>query len=223
MGLTFGRVLIGSWYVYHINYLEFKKSIDQYTTAVNSQEYLENQGEHITLGLRGGIEIARRTHNYAAGWKSLVDHTRAIVNSLEENSSDDLRRFPTEYAERLKDSLRDSVENDFINDLRRMAQHKSLPVPRLYFIFDRDGAGWHFNFHPDDIRDFDWRASTRRFIEANSSIPIGKLIGNHYANMKEFYQWIDFRDRQLGPYANTNLDGVSFDEWKSSDSWNRAV
>ena len=51
MGLTFGRVLIGSWYVYHINYLEFKKSIDQYTTAVNIQEYLENQGEHITLGL----------------------------------------------------------------------------------------------------------------------------------------------------------------------------
>jgi hypothetical protein len=131
MGENFFSVVFYSFYIFEGNYIEFKKTIEAYVEAANSDHFLFSDNQ-VDLHVNGGREIGRLIHNYAAAWLSLVDHTRRIHRRLAKHSEENIRDFSGEYEVRLITYLRDTFENIFVKDLRNYVQHKEVPVPTLH-------------------------------------------------------------------------------------------
>ncbi|PZV21288.1 MAG: hypothetical protein DCF21_02795 [Leptolyngbya sp.] len=226
MGENFFSVIFYSFYILEGNYIEFRRTIESYIKAANSDEFLRDSEKHINLHTTGGREISRLIHNYVAAWLSLVDHIRVINAKLKEHDSPDIRDFTNEYELRLAEYLKDTFENMFVKDLRRYVQHKKVPVPTLHFkmkrmenLLSESGeplfeGGHSFEYHSKDIDDFNWSQKTKEYIKNNKSVPIVQIIDKHFSIMKDFYLWIQFRDHQLHPYAPRVVTETTFEDWK---------
>jgi len=226
MGENFFSVIFYSFYILEGNYLEFKRTIERYMEAANSDEFLHDSKKYMNLHIAGGREIGRLIHNYVAAWLSLVDHTRRIHEKLKDHNSSDIQVFANEYEIRLTEHLKDTLENVFVKDLRRYVQHKEVPVPTLHFKIQRienllseSGEplfelGHTFELDSNNIKDFNWSPKTKEYIKDNKSVPIGKIIDKHFSIMKDFYLWIQFRDHQLHPYAPIEIVENTFEDWK---------
>jgi hypothetical protein len=226
MGENFFSIIFYSFYIFEGNYIEFKRTIENYIEAANSDEFLSDSEKHINLHISGGREIGRRIHNYTAAWLSLVDHTRIVHEKLKDHTLADIRNFANEYEVRLVEYLKDTFENVFVKDLRRYVQHKKVPVPTLHFKMRRienlsseSGSplfegGFSFEFKSKDIEDFNWSRHPKEFLKSNQSVPIVKIIDKHFSIMKDFYLWIQWRDHQLHPYAPREVKEITFEEWK---------
>ncbi|MBD2094849.1 hypothetical protein H6F90_06740 [Trichocoleus sp. FACHB-591] len=226
MGENFFPIIFYSFYIFEGNYIEFKRTIEDYLETANRDEFLSDNENHVSLHISGGREIGRRIHNYAAAWLSLIDHTRIVHGKLKDHTSADVRDFANAYEARLAEYLKDTFENVFVKDLRRYVQHKKVPVPTLYFKMHRIKnlssesrpplfkGGYSFEFNSKDIEDFNWSRQPREYIKSNKSVPIAKIIDKHFSIMKDFYLWIQFRDHQLYPYASSEVKEITFEEWK---------
>jgi len=226
MGENFFSVIFYSFYILEGNYIEFKRTIESYIKAANSDEFLRDSEKHIDLHIDGGREIGRLIHNYVAAWLSVVDHTRVIHKKLKDHDSSDIRDFTNECELRLAEYLKDTFENVFVKDLRRYVQHKRTPMPTLHFkmkrienLLSESGeplfeAGHSFEFNSKDIEDFNWNPKAKEYIKSNKSVPIVQIIDKHFSSMKDFYLWIQFRDHQLHPYAPKELTEITFEDWK---------
>jgi hypothetical protein len=225
MGENFFSIIFYSFYIFEGNYTEFKRTIESYVEAANSDEFLSDGEKLIHLHISGSREIGRCIHNYAAAWLSLIDHTRVIHEKLKEHALNDIREFADKYETRLTEYLRDTFENVFVKDLCRYVQHKKVPVPTLHFKLNRiettsseskcpsfQGC-FSFEFNSKDIEDFNWSQKLKEYIKSNSSIPITEILDNHFSMMKDFYLWIQLRDHQLHPYT---LREVTFKEWRKT-------
>lgn len=223
MGQNFFSIIFYSFYIFEGNYIEFKKTIENYIKAVESNQFVDNGERYMNLGISGGREIGRRIHNYAAAWLSLVDHTRGVHKKLKDHTLHNIQDFANEYEVRLNKYLKNSFENVFVKDLRRYVQHKKVPVPTLHFrIGDLSSIsenyllkeGYSFEFKSKDIEDFDWSRQSKKYIKSNKSVPIVQIIDKHFSLMKDFYLWIQFRDYQLHPYSPKEVTEITFEEWK---------
>jgi hypothetical protein len=228
MGENFFSIIFYSFYIFEGNYIEFSRTIESYIKSANNKELFGDSENHINLHISGGREIGRRIHNYSAAWLSLVDHTRIVHRKLKDHTSDDVRDFADEYEIKLSDFLKDTFENVFIKDLRNYVQHKKVPVPTLHFkirrvedLLSESGdplmeGGYSFEFNSKDIEDFNWSGQPKEYIKNNESVPIVKIIDQHFSIMKDFYLWIQFRDHQLHPYAPREVKEITFEEWKQN-------
>lgn len=225
MGENFFSVIFYSFYILEGNYWDLNRTIQGYIKLTTNDEFIVDQQKHLELHIQGGRELARLIHNYVAAWLSLVDHTRVIQKRLKEHNTEEIRHFAFEYEKKLSESIKDSFENLFVKDLRRYVQHKAVPVPTLHFKMTRvDSAsplespqaemGYSFEFKAKEIENFDWSRASKEYIKSHQSIPVEKIINRHFAIMKEFYLWIQFRDHQLHPYAQNSIKQSTFEEWK---------
>lgn len=225
MDQDFSLVTFYTFYILEGNYLEFKVAVEKYIEAAMSDEYYNDSGKLIDLHIRGGREISRRIHNYTASAMSLVEHSRRAERKLKEHPLECMRLFSDEYRARLDKHLKDTFENKFVGDLRRYVQHRKTPVPTLHSKLTRvDGtvseAGgvfcqeMSFQFSAQDIKDFDWSPKSRKYIEDNRLIPIVEIIDTHFTKVKNFYLWIEFREKQLNPYTPSQIKEMTFEQWK---------
>ncbi len=223
---NFFSVIFYSFYIFEGNYIDFKRTLEIYAEATNSDEFLFDGERQINLHIGGGREIARLIHNYAAAWLSLVDHSRRVNEKLKGNNLAEIQKFATEYEDKLSSQLKNTFENTFIKDLRRYVQHKKVPIPTLQFKMVRIDdsllesespsfqGGFSFEFYSQNIEDFNWSSNVKEYIKNNRTIPIGEIIDTHFSVMKDFYLWIQFREHQLNPYAPDELRETTFDVWK---------
>lgn len=230
MGENFFSVIFYSFYILEGNYQDFKSTIQRYVKLTTNDEFILNDQKRMQLHIQGGRELSRLIHNYTAAWYSLVQHTQAIRRKLKEHEKEEIRNFTLEYESKLSESLKENFENLFVNDLRRYVQHKALPVPTLHFRMTRtsfaDSAsepplaemGYSFEFSRKQIQDFDWKGIVKEYIRNNESIPLEKIIDGHFAMMKEFYLWIQFRDHQLHSYSPSSVKQSTFEEWKQQQN-----
>ncbi|MBK1986331.1 hypothetical protein A0J48_001985 [Sphaerospermopsis aphanizomenoides BCCUSP55] len=227
---NFGAISFYSFYILEENYRDFKKTIQSYIKLTTSDEFISNDQKYMELHIYGGRELGRLIHNYAASWLSLVDHTRAIQKKLKESKAEEIRNFAVEYENKLSESLKDSFENSFVKDLRRYVQHKAVPVPTLHFRMKRVNLSnseskpplmdmsYSFEFSTKQIQDFDWSKTSKEYMKKNESIPLEKIIDDHFNMMKDFYLWIKFRDHQLHPYSSSEIKQSTFEEWKQQQN-----
>jgi hypothetical protein len=217
MGENFFDVIFYSFYIFEGNYKDFKSTVHKFIKLAGSDEFLDSQ-KSIELHIYGGRELARLIHNYAASWLSLVDHTRIIQTKIKSSKLKHLKEFSLEYEKRLSESLRDSFENRFIKDLRRYVQHKAVPVPTLQYRLAQTEHTQSFEFNSKDIQDFDWYSKVKDYIQNRRTVPIEKIIDQHFKTMKDFYLWVQFRDQQLHPYSSIEIQQMTFEDWKNNIS-----
>ena len=79
-------------------------------------------------------ESSRLFHNFLSSAKSLVDHTRVIVNRLYPADHE----FNQEYQNKLQADLANHPIQKFIQNLRNYTQHYTLPIPDLQIAFGED-------------------------------------------------------------------------------------
>jgi hypothetical protein len=220
---NFFSVLFYSFYIFEGNYIEFKRTIESYIETANSEDFLDDNKKIVNLHINGGREIARRIHNYAAAWLSLVDHTRRVKEKLEKHRSVNYRDFANEYEARLNEYLKNTDENVFMKDLRKYVQHKKVPVPSLRFNIKRIEnlsesenflveSSYSFEFNSKDIANFKWTGQSKQYLK-NNTVDIVKIIEKHFSIMKDFYLWIQFREHQLNSDVTT-VKEMTFEEWK---------
>ena len=230
MGENFFSVIFYSLPILEGNYRELKKAIQRYLEPIATGEFLFDDEERIQTHINSSREIARLIHNYAAASFSLVDHTRAIKNKLKGHDEKELRDFAFEYEEKLNESVKNSFENLFVKDLRRYVQHKAVVVPSLQIKLTRVNFSnssseisqaevkHSFELDSKQLQDFDWGRASKEYIVSHRTIPVEEIIDKHFASIKEFYLWIQFRDTQLHPYASNSVKQSTFEEWKQQQN-----
>jgi hypothetical protein len=215
---SFSNFTLRTLYIFEGNYWQFKHTFQDFCRLSMSDEYMFDGGKSLDLFFQASQEISRLFHNYVSAWYSQKEHTSRIHKKLKNSEKSHLRDFAVEYQQRLDESIKGSIENIFINDLRRYIQHKSIPPLSQVMEINNAGISSSLCLTLDTIEDFDWSERSRSYISSRKNINLDEIVDNHFYMVKEFHDWICFRDRQLSPYNLTIPQDMSFEEWFNSDS-----
>lgn len=132
-------------------------------------------------------EVDRQLHNYLASVKSLVDHTRSIVDGMYPVGS----AFRATY-EAEKDRLSSTARARFVQDLRNYTLHRRLPNPIGRLSMERDQpARSRVLLSTAELLEWDgWSAGARGFLQtAGDEIDLADVIGGYTQEVGAFYQW----------------------------------
>jgi hypothetical protein len=160
------RALRNSYYVFEANYRNLTVALDRVgkienlTTlwAVDNRDKLD----------RLLAEITRLLHNFLAGAKTLVDHTRVFENDMYKGKG-----FEKVYQAKVERDLVDSPVVSFVQDLRHYVLHKQLPITSAEFSFKGGEGGTIKDYDStikldvNSLREWDrWRARSRVYLDA---------------------------------------------------------
>lgn len=128
--------------------------------------------------------LIRYFHNFLAGAKTLVDHTRNMMRS---DSIADAHR--TAYQAQVDATFSDDLSK-FIGDLRNYTLHCGLPS--LAHTCSLPGENWEVVLTFRELRQWDgWTARSRRFMDTQpESIRLSWLIASYQQTAMSFHQWL---------------------------------
>ncbi|MEI3648458.1 MAG: hypothetical protein V6D39_00445 [Dolichospermum lemmermannii FEM_B0920] len=152
-------------------------------------------------------ETSRLFHNFLAAAKSLVDHTRRIVNRL--YSTD--HSFSQEYQEKLKADLANNPVQKFIQNLRNYTQHYTLPIPDLQIAFGED---MEFTMQIDTkelLKWKEWKDSKPYLENLGDSFSLVDLSNEYYLIVQDFYVWLTERQHNIHQQDIENLKNMQKD------------
>jgi hypothetical protein len=215
---NFSNFIYKTLYIFEGNYFQFKHVFQDFSQLSLSNEYMADEKKNLDLFIKASQEISRLFHNYVSAWYSQKEHASRIHKKLKNSEKSYLREFAVEYQQRLDESIKKSIENIFINDLRRYIQHRSIPPLTQLMLFNNVGIVSSLGLTSDSIKNFDWSTASRDYISSRKHILLDEIVDNHFYAVKEFHDWIRFRDLQLNPYNFTIPKNMSFQEWLDSGS-----
>jgi hypothetical protein len=178
--------LFDSIYTLTINYDVLQDAIKSYENdwqiwAVENRDRLESFQ----------IEFTRRLHNYLSSVFSLLEHTYAFKNSL------DNEKFNKRYSEQLEASdLSDKVT--FLKDLRNYTQHYKLPFVTATLSYQatdiESGEGeieQTLSLNQEPLLEWDgWNSDSRAYLEElDDEIDIGAVAEDYQEAIIDFYDW----------------------------------
>lgn len=180
--------------VYHLDHLnDPRESLFMY-----SSEQRENLERLID-------ETSRLFHNFLASAKSLVDHTRVIVNRLYFN-----QEFKKEYDKKLAGELANNPVQKFVQRLRNYTQHYTLPIPELEIEFAEDIA-MSVRLDVELLKQWDgWDKISMSYLkESGDSLCLISLSNKYFVLVEQFYQWLTERQTQLHKSDLENLQKMN--------------
>jgi hypothetical protein len=180
--------------VYHLEHLnDPRESLFMY-----SSEQRENL-EHLI------DETSRLFHNFLASAKSLVYHTRVIVNRLYFN-----QEFKKEYDKKLAGELANNPVQKFVQRLRNYTQHYTLPIPELEIEFAEDIA-MSVRLDVELLKQWDgWDKISMSYLkESGDSLCLISLSNKYFVLVEQFYQWLTERQTQLHKSDLENLQKMN--------------
>ncbi|MEG4113114.1 MULTISPECIES: hypothetical protein [unclassified Microcoleus] len=180
--------------VYHLEHLnDPRESLFMY-----SSEQRENLERLID-------ETSRLFHNFLASAKSLVDHTRVIVNRLYFN-----QEFKKEYDKKLAGELANNPVQKFVQRLRNYTQHYTLPIPELEIEFAEDIA-MSLRLDVELLKQWDgWDKISMSYLkESGDSLCLISLSNKYFVLVEQFYQWLTERQTQLHKSDLENLQKMN--------------
>lgn len=133
-------------------------------------------------------EVDRHFHNFLASAKTLVDHTRVIMN---EPFISETHRV--EYRKKVAQLFSGESLIGFMHELRNFALHRSIPfVTMRVSIHAASGSlDSAILVDLDKMADWEgWRSEGKAFIGLHRpSIRIRELIDGYECKIREFYEW----------------------------------
>lgn len=199
------QALNSSYHVFAGNYHNLAVTLDRFGRLENSMElWAEDNRDELDQFMD---EVTRLLHNFLAGAKTLVDHTRVFKNEMYKG-----KNFEKVYQEKLERDLSDSPIVSFVQDLRNYVLHKQLPITSAEFSF-KGGKGdtikdydSTIKLNVDRLREWDgWKRKSRVYLDAlDDKVKIKEVAEQYEVAIRSFYQW--FGEQQ------TRLHRVEFDE-----------
>ena len=141
-------------------------------------------------------EESRLLHNYLASAKSLVDHTRVVINDWYENTE-----FLKEYDVQIKQRFQDNPVIGFIEEFRNYILHYAIPLTSAAIIMDNRHDGIESSFKIDKESLEEWEGWTNKgkafFEEIQDDIDIKILVTEYYQQIFKFHRWLEQRMREI--------------------------
>ena len=140
-------------------------------------------------------EVIRHLHNFLASARTLVDHTRAIMN---EPFISEAHR--TEYRDEVARVFGGDPLIGFMHELRNFTLHRSIPLTSLQLSLNLSGLfDSSVLVDLDQMADWDgWRSAGKAFIGSHRpTIRIMALIDGYEGKNKGFSEWICLHSRSI--------------------------
>ena len=217
------RALRNSYYVFEANYRNLSVALDRVgkienlTTlwAVDNRDKLD----------RLLAEITRLLHNFLAGAKTLVDHTRVFKNDVYKGKG-----FEKVYQAKVDRDLVDSPVVSFVQDLRHYALHKQLPITSAELSFQGSEGGTIKDYDStikldvNSLREWDrWRVKSRIYLDAlDNKVKIKEVAEQYEAAIRSFYQWFGEQQNQMHCVEFEELSNLETQYSQVSQEWERA-
>ena len=146
-------------------------------------------------------EVARLLHNFLASAMTLVDHTRAHINTRHAGTA-----FEKEYQQHIRESFTANPVSRFVQCLRNYNLHYSLPVVsgRLSMEFDPPGQTKsmksQFMLNVLKLQEWDnWDPPSKTYItRVGEELPVDRLADDYMKLVLPFHDW--FRERDLAEH-----------------------
>jgi hypothetical protein len=174
------------------NYHQLKEQIDFFEDAQKSLHL--DQAENYQEKIYFQSEIMRLLHNYVAAALSLIDHSRIHYRKLYENGT-----FP-EYQHRVDKVFDKDPLASFVKGLRQYFQHYGLPGMYFQTSWQKDHPTFIRTIHlrNEELKEFDWKAKAREYLEAQTiDINLTLLIDAYQNKVADFYEWFQLRQDEL--------------------------
>ena len=185
------QALSASYAVFNGNYDELRRYLEHLNDPKESLFiYSSEQRENLELLLE---ETSRLFHNFLASAKSLVDHTRVIVNRLYSN-----QEFIKKYQEKLDRDIANNPIQKFVHKLRNYTQHYTLPILALQIEFAED-VEMTVRVDVEILKQCDqWDKISMSYLEnLGDSLCLISLSNEYFVIVQQFYQWLTERQTQL--------------------------
>ena len=157
------------------------------------------------------IEIIRLLHNFLAAAKTLVDHTRVVVQTLYNST----HPFRVEYDERKNLQFKDSNLSHFVHDLRNYALHRRIPVTNatLTVAPARDRLISTVCLSVDSLRQWDgWSRQAKLYLQnLPDKLPLLHVVEPYKKLVSEFNSWMVKRIKEIHSKEFRELDKYRVD------------
>jgi len=164
---------------------------------VTEEGYNQNEMENVDSLI---AETKRLLHNFLASAKSLVDHTRVIVNRLYAD-----HEFRNEYQSKLDQDLAKNPVQKFVQNLRNYTQHYTLPILALQITFSED-LNFNIKMDVEILKQWDGWGTSRAYLEAiGDNFCIVTLANEYFVLIQGFYSWLIQRQQELHQADFENL------------------
>ncbi|MGL4497887.1 MAG: hypothetical protein ACRCU2_02400 [Planktothrix sp.] len=192
------QALRASYLVLQKNYDELVSHLDHLNDPRESLlKYSHVQKENLNLLIE---ESSRLFHNFLASAKSLVDHTRAIINRLYSKNEvkKEYKEFKKEYDKKLAADIANHPVQKFVQNLRNYTQHYTLPIPSLQIEFGQD-IKMGVRLDVEILKQWDkWDSISRAYLEdLGDSLCLISLSTEYFFLVQGFYQWLTERQAQI--------------------------
>jgi hypothetical protein len=151
------------------------------------------------------VDTKRLLHNFLASAKSLVDHTRVIVNRLYPEDHE----FRIEYQKKLNQDLSGNALQKFVQNLRNYTQHYTLPVLALQISFSSDSNELNSTLRIDVeiLKQWDKWGGSKAYLESlENGLPVIALASGYYILIQDFYIWLSDRQSDIHQVDFDNLE-----------------
>jgi hypothetical protein len=178
--------LTNSIHIFDTNYTELMQLIHFMEQSPEATALLSLRGHNQLREIDS--EMLRRLHNFVAGAKSLIDHTRRIYNKYYKGANS----FP-EYTTATRDIFATDPLSQFVQDLREYCQHyRTLSL--LYvtkYTRETQEEVREVALQIDDLLSYDgWSATAKQFFEGKrGNVAISKPIQDYHDKVLRFYEW----------------------------------
>ena len=191
------RDLGGSYYVFESNYLWLVRALDYFR---REEVFMELWREDNRAKLASFIdEVTRLLHNFLAGAKSLVDHTRVFTDDIYEGHG-----FKKVYQEKVDRDLMHSPIVCFVQNLRNYVLHKQLPIASARLSLKGGGATITefdntIKLDVNELREWDkWKPESRVFLDSlDDKVQIREVAEKYEGAIRASYQWFGEQQTQV--------------------------
>jgi hypothetical protein len=138
-------------------------------------------------------EITRLLHNLVASAKTLVEHTRILINQWYEETE-----FLTEYQAEVKERFSDHPTVGFVEDLRNYVVHYRLPSTSAHFQVKTDPTTKEQSSSqtialdkPTLLEWSGWTSKSKGYLkDSNDQIVLEDVIDQYFRDVNEFHRWM---------------------------------
>jgi hypothetical protein len=189
--------LQSSYYVFESNYLWLVRALDYFG---REEVFIELWSEDNRPKLARFIgEVTRLLHNFLAGAKSLVDHTRVFKDKMYKDHG-----FSKVYQEKIDRDLKHSPIVSFVQDLRNYVLHKQLPIASATLSFSGGGGTIKefdntIKLDVNELREWDkWKPESRVYLDSlDDKVQIREIVDEYEDAIRAFYQWFGEQQAQV--------------------------
>lgn len=205
--LTKMGLLEKSYYVFDGNYLSLKHILEEFEQpTVFVRLWEERHHDRLDLFLN---DTLRSFHNYLAGAKTLLEHTRVLKDDLY-----GVTPFAEEYRAQREEKIKGTPLIPFVEDLFSFMLLEEIPFALAELSLGGVGDGIEVDsavkLEVSKLREWkQWSDEGREYLAGlDDKVKLGDIIDEHKSIVAEFYRWFATRQSDLHGEALEVLNGL---------------